>query len=451
MEYEKNENIDETQIEPPHRTTTPPMSMQEQRTDAFLKAVLLPGSIHSKRAADELDGAKLQTREESASSPNALQQDPNKEGRSSSSDIETPRTISPSPPPLPQNALKSQDVSIANIPSTATSSESASNDHDASFSFKSVEELGPTEAILQYYACSPIRRRIQAKAYIPSHLRHTQTTIDFHRPLSPLTIHDLGYDYSRYYDPFSNSTRISLLVRGSRESTRPSSRPSRSRGHTTATATRTDSQSPSSTPTTKSLNDAETETTMLLIDDRLCAPLGEKDGLGWPLWGDEPEDDDAMHLPHPDDDKIFRLNWKECFTRKRIIPTIGIILLLLGLAIIFIGLPILAHTGIIDFTSRRETRLGGQPHEKDWAWVNDLHYPLLRYIRSGLIDPDTPDYAMGKLGEFGDEYELVFSDEFNTPYRTFYEGDDPYFAASDLWYGATQDLEWYGTQSRGTR
>jgi beta-glucanase (GH16 family) len=38
---------------------------------------------------------------------------------------------------------------------------------------------------------------------------------------------------------------------------------------------------------------------------------------------------------------------------------------------------------------------------------------------------------------------LVFSDEFNTPGRTFYDGDDPFFQAVDIWYGATQDLEWY--------
>lgn len=34
-----------------------------------------------------------------------------------------------------------------------------------------------------------------------------------------------------------------------------------------------------------------------------------------------------------------------------------------------------------------------------------------------------------------------FSDEFNTPGRTFYPGDDPYFTAVDLWYGVTRDLE----------
>lgn len=34
-----------------------------------------------------------------------------------------------------------------------------------------------------------------------------------------------------------------------------------------------------------------------------------------------------------------------------------------------------------------------------------------------------------------------FSDEFETPGRTFYDGDDAYYQAMDFWYGVTQDLE----------
>ncbi|KAF2089432.1 glycoside hydrolase family 16 protein [Saccharata proteae CBS 121410] len=60
-----------------------------------------------------------------------------------------------------------------------------------------------------------------------------------------------------------------------------------------------------------------------------------------------------------------------------------------------------------------------------------------------LIDPDTPESARTRIGVNGQELELVFSDEFNTPNRTFYPGDDSYWTAQDLWYGATQDLEWY--------
>jgi hypothetical protein len=34
-----------------------------------------------------------------------------------------------------------------------------------------------------------------------------------------------------------------------------------------------------------------------------------------------------------------------------------------------------------------------------------------------------------------------FSDEFNMPGRTFFEDDDPFFQAVDIWYGVTQDKE----------
>lgn len=38
-------------------------------------------------------------------------------------------------------------------------------------------------------------------------------------------------------------------------------------------------------------------------------------------------------------------------------------------------------------------------------------------------------------------WQFQFSDEFNVPGRTFYDGDDPFFQGVDLWYGVTQDLE----------
>jgi beta-glucanase (GH16 family) len=67
--------------------------------------------------------------------------------------------------------------------------------------------------------------------------------------------------------------------------------------------------------------------------------------------------------------------------------------------------------------------------------------PLLTNLRRGLIDPDTPQSAMTRTSADGSKQVLVFSDEFNTDGRTFYDGDDPYFEAVDIWYGATQDLE----------
>lgn len=48
----------------------------------------------------------------------------------------------------------------------------------------------------------------------------------------------------------------------------------------------------------------------------------------------------------------------------------------------------------------------------------------------------------------------MFSDEFNEDNRTFYPGDDPFWTGADIWYGATQDMEWYDpdaiTTGKGT-
>ena len=38
------------------------------------------------------------------------------------------------------------------------------------------------------------------------------------------------------------------------------------------------------------------------------------------------------------------------------------------------------------------------------------------------IDVDTPQSALTRKGFDGFDYEIVFSDEFNTPGRTFYPG-----------------------------
>ncbi len=61
-----------------------------------------------------------------------------------------------------------------------------------------------------------------------------------------------------------------------------------------------------------------------------------------------------------------------------------------------------------------------------------------------LIDQDTPQSAYTYTSrETGSPWELVFSDEFNTDGRTFYEGDDPYWQAENLHYWSTNNLEWY--------
>nr|XP_019047309.1 glucosidase [Kwoniella bestiolae CBS 10118]OCF26239.1 glucosidase [Kwoniella bestiolae CBS 10118] len=68
-----------------------------------------------------------------------------------------------------------------------------------------------------------------------------------------------------------------------------------------------------------------------------------------------------------------------------------------------------------------------------------------------LIDSDTPSDAFTKTGHDGNEWTLVFSDEFNKDGRTFYDGDDPFFQAVDIHYWATGDFEWYDPSAATTK
>jgi len=82
--------------------------------------------------------------------------------------------------------------------------------------------------------------------------------------------------------------------------------------------------------------------------------------------------------------------------------------------------------------------------------VTTAKIPLLTNTRTKLVDPDTPSSAYKKKDFHGNTWNLVFSDEFTTPGRTFYEGDDPYWTAVDIWYGVTRDLEWYDPDAATT-
>ena len=184
------------------------------------------------------------------------------------------------------------------------------------------------------------------------------------------------------------------------------------------------------------------------LDDRLSAPCA------FPLYVDQQEEDDDMHMPKWDDDKQFKPTFKDRFSRANIVNTIGVIFLITGLFTIFVVLPVVSFTGtsLIPYTydTPLDQMYGYGDDSEAWAHVNDNSYPLIQNVRSGLIDPDTPDSAMKKTGIDGHDLVLVFSDEFNAKNRTFYPGDDPYWFAPDMWYGATQDLEWYDPDAANT-
>jgi hypothetical protein len=76
-------------------------------------------------------------------------------------------------------------------------------------------------------------------------------------------------------------------------------------------------------------------------------------------------------------------------------------------------------------------------------YVNLILIPTLTIVNQvpstgnwAIIDPSTPKEALTKkpYTATGDDWILVFSDEFNIDGRSFYPGDDPYWEAVDLHY-----------------
>ncbi|KAF2265949.1 beta-glucan synthesis-associated [Lojkania enalia] len=350
-----------------------------------------------------------------------------------------PKIPSISPPPEPTSSLSSGDKKADSDTQSRPSDETKSSQ---SRSYLAVP-------------ASPGRRRSHPRTPLPPLRGPSRNSasellgIEGRRLSNPLTLRDLGSDYTRYFSPIDRSARSSMIE----TSIAPSSRPNLSTRATTPFS----SSNPFATPnasTTRLSEKPDPERTAsviekltFLVDDRLTAPYEEEGASSWPLIGDKAEDDDEMHMPRPDDDIRFRPKWSDPFSRANIVSTIGMIFMILGLVFIFIVLPIISYVGIIDYTSGYSTPLDQMPKAfrkpESWAHVNDLQYPLLQNMRSTLIDPDTPEKYYTKEGAFGEEFELVFSDEFNDNNRTFYEGDDPYWFAPDIWYGATRDLDWY--------
>jgi beta-glucanase (GH16 family) len=162
------------------------------------------------------------------------------------------------------------------------------------------------------------------------------------------------------------------------------------------------------------------------------------------LFPEDVEKDDWLHNPDPNEKEK-----RECdiFTKRGMVNVGGLLILVLGLLAVFIAYPIATfvkkHT-VLDSPCR------GDPD----CITGAGKFPIFKNIRGAkqLVDPDTPQSAMSKKAADGKtDLKLVWSDEFNTDGRTFYEGDDPYWQAVDIWYGVTQDLEWYDPDAATTK
>ena len=200
--------------------------------------------------------------------------------------------------------------------------------------------------------------------------------------------------------------------------------------------------------------DSEKRTSWLL-DDRIGAPGTADAGYNFPLYLDEKELDDDLHMPYPDDDARLKPKLRDFCVRSQLCSLFGMVFMFVGLLAVFILLPVLSYTGHAVYSypyhspppnNSTSEELPAEP----WTQVNTLKYPLLQNIRTGLIDPTTPKSAKTRRSFSGETLDLVFSDEFNTANRSFYPGDDPFWTAQDLWYGATQDLEYYDPDAVNT-
>ncbi|KDN47569.1 glycoside hydrolase family 16 protein [Tilletiaria anomala UBC 951] len=137
----------------------------------------------------------------------------------------------------------------------------------------------------------------------------------------------------------------------------------------------------------------------------------------------EPEDDDYLHDPRCREKQPFAMS------SRGILNVATLLALSLAMLMLFAGYPLLSGLGILNKNNFAVGTNGtGQ--------IPDL--PLLQ-----LIDTATPSTAMKWSSPDKIKYDLVFSDEFQVNGRTFWPGDDPFWEAVDIWYGATGDYEWY--------
>ncbi|KEP51650.1 glycoside hydrolase family 16 protein [Rhizoctonia solani 123E] len=147
-----------------------------------------------------------------------------------------------------------------------------------------------------------------------------------------------------------------------------------------------------------------------------------------------PEADDELHNPDPKRDRSHDSGGTFCTARG--LANLGCLtILLVGLICLFAGYPLVVH-----FTDRPMSNLGGY----NLGGINASGQVPEIPGNYGLIDRDTPLEAYTHTSfEDGSEWDLVFSDEFNTDGRSFYPGDDPYWEAVDIHYWGTNNLEWY--------
>ncbi|KAG8960222.1 hypothetical protein FRC03_006878 [Tulasnella sp. 419] len=154
------------------------------------------------------------------------------------------------------------------------------------------------------------------------------------------------------------------------------------------------------------------------------------------------EPDDYLHNPDPKRD--YKNDTGGTIFTSRGFANLGCMFIMsIGLIMLFAGYPILSY-----FTKEEMTTLGGY----NLGGINATGQVPDMPGNFALIDKDTPPEALTKISYTdGEEWELVFSDEFNVDGRSFYPGDDPYWEAENLHYWGTNNMEWYDPEAVTTQ
>nr|XP_019000894.1 glucosidase [Kwoniella mangroviensis CBS 8507]OCF64355.1 glucosidase [Kwoniella mangroviensis CBS 8507] len=169
-------------------------------------------------------------------------------------------------------------------------------------------------------------------------------------------------------------------------------------------------------------------------------PWGTGEHVGYAAFDGSPEADDWLHNPDPKRDGKHERG--SLFTVRGATNIGCLALLAIGIIALFAGYP------IIDFYTGNELKTNGA---YNLGGINSTgQVPLITNFPY-LIDEDTPQDAYDRKGFDGEDYHLVWSDEFNKDGRTFFPGDDPYWTAVDIHYWPTGDFEWYDPSAVTTK
>lgn len=146
------------------------------------------------------------------------------------------------------------------------------------------------------------------------------------------------------------------------------------------------------------------------------------------------ESDDCLHNPDPKRErKIDRGG--TIFTRRGFVNNGCTLILVVGLIGLFAGWPIAK-----EFSNRGNQNISGA-YNLGGINATGQRGSLPRGFE--LIDSDTPESAFFHTSlEDGQQWKLVFSDEFERDGRTFWPGDDPFWEAQNHHYWVTNNLEW---------